>query len=59
MDKLCFTTSCKEVGCYPKVNISREADDIILSISAETGLSKTYIASEMIKFAAKYTEIKR
>ena len=39
------------------INRCKEAEEIILNISAETGLTKSYIASAMIKFAAKYTVI--
>lgn len=40
------------------VKIRPEARDILTQIQAETGLSATYIVSEMIKFSADKIEIK-
>ena len=55
--KLTFRSATHDNGEYPRIRVSREAENIILDISAKTGLTKSFIASEMIRFAAKYTEV--
>lgn len=39
------------------IKIDKEAADIIEAFAAETLLSKSRIASDMIKFASEYTEV--
>ena len=40
------------------VRITPEAYNLVEEVSARTGFSNAYIASEMIKYAAEHTEIK-
>ena len=48
----------KQAAASNVVKIRPEAREILQSIQLETGLSATYIVSEMIKFAADKIEIK-
>lgn len=60
MDKLTFQRPKKKgskQGEYPVIRVSGAAYEIISGISAETGKSVSYIASQMIEFAEKYTAI--
>lgn len=41
----------------PCVGLSQEVYDLICELSEHSGISKTVLASEMIKFAYKYLEI--
>lgn len=62
MEKLIFERP-KPVELEPRqrgtsiIRISNEALDLIDTISTETGKSKGYIATQMIKFAFENTEI--
>lgn len=53
-EPLCFNQSREET---PLVRIDREAANCIGEIVNKTGLSKSFIASEMIKYAAANVEI--
>lgn len=41
----------------PVMRITPEAYNLVEAVSAQTGLSNTYIASKMIEFAAANTEV--
>lgn len=41
----------------PVIRITPEAYNLVEEISARTGFSNAYIASQMIEYAAKHTEI--
>lgn len=42
----------------PTIRISEEAFDLVEEISAKTGLSNSFVVSEMVKFAAASTKVK-
>ena len=60
MDKLIFVKPAPKVTAATStiIRVSGEAYNAIAQIEAETGLSMSYIASQMIKFAADQMEIK-
>lgn len=61
MDKLIFQSPVRrEVRKRerPTIRISGEAYDLVEEISAKTGLSNSFVVSEMVKFAAVNTEVK-
>lgn len=59
MDKLIFKRPKKKNTCTGGgvIRVTASAYDVIADISAETGKSVSYIASNMIEFASKYTEV--
>lgn len=61
MEKLIFKSPARRAPRKrenPTIRISAEAYDLVESISSETGLSNSYVVSEMVKFAAANTQIK-
>ena len=59
MDKLIFYKSApKNRGQSTIIRVSAEAYNAIAEIEAETGYAISYIASQMVMYAAKHTEIK-
>lgn len=56
MEQLKFETTSAMKG-QPRLRVSQEAEEKIISIANATGLSKAHIATEMINFAFKYVEI--
>ena len=60
MAKLIFVKPAPKVTAATStiIRVSGEAYNAIAQIEAETGLSMSYIASQMIKFAAEHMEIK-
>ena len=60
MDKLIFVKPAPKVTAATStiIRVSGDAYNAIAQIEAETGLSMSYIASQMIKFAAERMEIK-
>lgn len=61
MEKLIFQAPTQRVvrkHKRPVIRISEEAYDLVEEISAKTGLSNSFVVSEMVKFAASNSEIK-
>lgn len=60
MDKLIFVKPTPKVTAATStiIRVSGEAYNAVSSIEAETGLSLSYIASQMILFATQNTEVK-
>lgn len=60
MDKLIFVKPAPKVTAASSsiIRVSGDAYNTIAQIEAETGLSMSYIASQMIKFAAERMEIR-
>ena len=60
MDKLIFVKPARNgtAATSTIIRVSGEAYNAIAQIETETGLSMSYIASQMIKFAAEHMEIK-
>ena len=60
MDKLIFVKPAPKVTAATStiIRVSGEAYNAIAQIEAETGLSMSYTASQMIKFAAAHMEKK-
>ena len=60
MDKLIFVKPAPKITATTStiIRVSGEAYNAISQIEAETGLSMSYIASKMIKFAAEHMEIR-
>lgn len=60
MDKLVFVKPAPKVTAATStiIRVSGDAYNAIAQIEAETGLSMSYIASQMIKFASERMEIK-
>ena len=61
MEKLIFTSPARRSPrkrTNPVIRISEEAYDLVESISAKTGLSNSYVVSEIVKFAAENTIVK-
>ena len=59
MDKLVFTVSrpAREKTENTIMRLTPEAYNAVEEVSAKTGLSNCYIASQMILFAAGHTEV--
>ena len=61
MDKLTFyiPRPAKQLSSTdrPVMRITPEAYNLVEAVSARTGLSNTFIASKMIEYAAKHTEV--
>ena len=59
MDKLVFTVSrpAREKTENTIMRLTPEAYNAVEEVSAKTGLSNCYIASQMILFAASHTEV--
>lgn len=58
MEKLIYRkASFKQAKGSIVIKIDKEAAAIIEAFATETQLSKTRIASDMIKFASEYTEV--
>ena len=60
MDKLIFVKPAPKVTAATStiIRVSGEAYNAIAQIEAETGLSMSYIASQLIKSEAEHMEIK-
>lgn len=61
MDELIFTSPTRREARKrekPTIRISEEAYELVEEISAKTGLSNSFVVSEMVKFAAAKAEIK-
>lgn len=58
MEKLIFRKPSKKKAQAQTVKVSAKAYNAISAIEAETGLSMTYIATQMVLYAAQNVDIR-
>ena len=60
MEKLIFkkpSTKKIDIPEQPRVRLNDEAFEVVETIAIQTGLNRSYIASQIIAFASKHIEV--